>query len=347
MFQQIARLSIGNHHYVITECLDMRCIKVEVEAGKSNLLIKSRIESFLETCIEECMPSLYFKTVLPYMDSNDQFIPLDRVLSTDISEYSPESQINFRYSRSLWTKEEVLRYDYFLSYRWGGDSELVVATHDRLNLFPYPSTTKHREVKVLLDHRRMKAGDNFKAVFAKSILSSTVVIPFISFEAMDRMISRRGSAEEDSVLIEWILSLEGITSDKSNIEKLFPVFIGRRDKTSGSLSNLFTDPYLPSDPMDHRNIIQCLPDSPADKLLVTSLAKARVLLTENGVQPSGRLEQMTIKSIVESLKDQLGLFLNNCIRQVDDYFIEEICRSANNILKDHLAVQMSLTNKVT
>jgi hypothetical protein len=314
----------------------MRCIKVEVEAGKSNLLIKSRIESFLEICIEECMPSLYFKAILPYMDTNDQFIPLEGVLSTDISQYPLESQAKFMYSSWLKAKGEVLIYDYFLSYRWGGDSQLVLATHDRLSLFPYPSATEDREVKVFLDHRRMKAGDNFKTVFAKSILSSTVVIPFISFEAMNRMILKKDSTEEDSVLIEWILALEGVNSETSNIKKLFPVFIGRRDKTSGSLSNLFADPFLPSDPMDHRNIIQCLPDSPADKLLVTSLAKARVLLTENGVQPSDRLDQMTIKSIVESLRDQLGLFLNKCARQNDEFFVEEICRGARNILKDHV-----------
>jgi hypothetical protein len=132
---------------------------------------------------------------------------------------------------------------------------------------------------------------------------------------MERMILRKDSTEEDSVLIEWILALEGVNSEISNIKKLFPVFIGRRDKTSGSLSNLFTDPYLPSDPMDHRNIFQCLPDSPADPLLVTSLAKARVLLTENGVQPSDTLDQVTIKSIVASLRDQLGLFLNKCMTQ--------------------------------
>ena len=45
---------------------------------------------------------------------------------------------------------------------------------------------------------------------------------------------------------------------------------------------------------------------------------------------------MTIKSIVESLKDQLGLFLNKCMKQNDEFFVEEICRGARNILKEHV-----------
>ena len=137
-------------------------------------------------------------------------------------------------------------------------------------------------------------------------------------------------------MIEWILSSEGITSDKSNIERLIPVFIGRRDKISGSINDPFKDSYFPLNLTDDRNIFQCLPDSPTDLLLVTSLDKARKLLTENGIQPNNKLDQITTKSIVDSLLDQLGLFLNKCKRQDDEFFVEEICRSANDILKDHV-----------
>jgi hypothetical protein len=192
----------------------------------------------------------------------------------------------------------------------------------------------------------MEAGDNFKAVFAKSILSSTVVIPFISFEAMERMIIRKDSAEEDSVLIEWILALEGITSENSSIKRLYPVFIGRKDKISGSINDPCKDSYFLLDPPDHRNIFQCLPDSPTDQLLVTSLAKARVLLRENGIEPSDRLDQITIKSLVDSLLELLGLFLNKCKRQDDEFFVEDICRKANDILKAHVDVIATSLNKV-
>jgi hypothetical protein len=233
-------------------------------------------------------------------------------------------------------KETALNYDYFLSYRWGGDSQLVLATHDRLSLFPYPSTTEHREVKVFLDHRRIKAGDNFKTVFAKSILSSTIVVPFVSFEAMERMIMDQFCVKEDNVLIEWILALEGLYSAKSNIERVFPVLIGRREKVTGSLSNIsiLKDPYNNARPLDGRNIVDCLPNDPSDPLLVTSLTKAREMLLANGVEPSSKLDQLTVKKIVNGLLEHIGLFLSDLISNKEELFVKEICKQANDILRN-------------
>jgi hypothetical protein len=184
------------------------------------------------------MPHLYSKVIIPYGSDADKFIPFNKLINADISSLSFSDSCDEDLKRILYTpwlrmKEAVLSYDYFLSYRWGGDSQLVLAVHDRLNLFPYPSVKVSREVKVFLDNRRIKDGENFKAAFAKSVLSSTVVIPFVSVDAMERMIADQRCAKEDSVLIEWILALEGLNVDKSNVKRIYPVFIGRRDKMSG------------------------------------------------------------------------------------------------------------------
>ena len=335
MSQGAAASAIGNNKFVISECLDINCIKVVLENTSSNLLVKSRIETFLQSCKDECMPHLYSKVVIPYGDNAvfapgsdaDNFIPFDKLLTLDISSLSFSDIHNEDVKQSLYSpwlriKEKIVGYDYFLSYRWGGDSQLVLAVHDRLNLFPYPSAKVSREVKVFLDNRRLKQGENFRVEFAKSILSSTVVIPFVSFEAMDRMIVDQFSVKEDNVLIEWILALEGLYNAKSNIERIFPVFIGRRDKVTRSLSNIsiLQDPYYSARPLDRRNIIDCLPDGQSDPLLIASLAKAREMLIANEVEPSSKLDQLTAKKIFHGL----GIFLNDLISQKEDTFVKEI-----------------------
>ena len=159
MCQGMAASAIGNNKFVISECLDINCIKVVVENTSSNLLVKSRIETFLQSCKDECMPHLYSKVVIPYGNNavfspgsdTDKFIPFDKLLTLDISSLSfsdirDEDMKRSLYSGWLRIKEKVDDYDYFLSYRWGGDSHLVAAVHDRLYLFPYPSVKVNREV---------------------------------------------------------------------------------------------------------------------------------------------------------------------------------------------------------
>jgi hypothetical protein len=158
---------------------------------------------------------------------------------------------------------------------------------------------------------------------------------------MERMIVDQFSVKEDNVLIEWILALEGLYSAKSNIEKIFPVFIGRRDKVTRSLSNIsiLQDPYYSARPLDRRNIIDCLPDGQSDPLLVASLAKAREMLIANEVEPSSKLDQLTVKKIVSGLLEHLGIFLNDLISQKEETFVKEICKQANDILRDTDAVK--------
>jgi hypothetical protein len=190
-----------------------------------------------------------------------------------------------------------------------------------------------REVKVFLDDRRIKDEENFKAAFAKSVLSSTVVIPFVSVDAMERMIADQRCVREDSVLIEWILALEGLNDDKSNVKRIYPVFIGRRDKMSGSITNISTVPYFGASGFDRRNVFECLPDKPSDPLLVASVNRAREMLVTNGVAPSSKLDQMTVKNIVESLKDHIGIFLHDLHTQKEETFAKEICNRVNDILR--------------
>jgi hypothetical protein len=172
------------------------------------------------------------------------------------------------------------------------------------------------------------------------MLSSTVVIPFVSFEALERMILRRGNPEEDNVLIEWILALEGLRSPASNISKIFPVIIGRRVTLSGSISNIFKDPYeVNSNSSDQRNILQCLPDSTSDPLLVSSLARARQLLTESGIEPSSGLEQMTEKAVVNTVMEHIGVMLHEYAPPTEELIVKDICKKANDILKDHVTAK--------
>lgn len=338
MCQKSAILSIGSHKFKIIERLDICCIKVEVEIGKSNTLVRSRIESFLRVCIEECMPYLYYKVMLPYGEANDQFLPLEKLLIGDVStltlaESPTGKSIPSKYSSWLRVKDILTKYDFFLSYRWGGDSQLVTAIHDWLSNFPFPSQVDLREVNVFLDQRRIKDGTNFKSSFAKSILQSTVVIPFISLDSLQKMIINRQRSDQDSVLIEWILALEGKENLSCNIKRIFPVVVGRRDKFDGTIHNIFTEIYT-STFSASGNIFDSLPDSISDPLLVASLGRARELLSEIGMEPSNVFTQKFVKSIVSSVMENLGFMLHEHADQSEKLHIREISQKAHNVLKD-------------
>ena len=116
MSQGAAASAIGNNKFVISECLDINCIKVVLENTSSNLLVKSRIETFLESCKDECMPHLYSKVVIPYGSDVEKFIPFNKLINADISSLSFSDSCDEDLKRTLYSpwlrmKETVLNYD--------------------------------------------------------------------------------------------------------------------------------------------------------------------------------------------------------------------------------------------
>jgi hypothetical protein len=100
------------------------------------------------------------------------------------------------------------KYDVFISHRWGRfDDKLVSALFDRLTLHTVGAS--NRSIFTFLDSVRLQLGKHFQLDFAKALVKSSVIVPFITRNALERMtVGRHDANKEDNVLVEWIMSLE-------------------------------------------------------------------------------------------------------------------------------------------
>ena len=101
----------------------------------------------------------------------------------------------------------------FISHRWGGfDDKLVSALFDRLTL--HTVGTSNRSIFTFLDSLRLQLGKHFQLDFAKALVKSSVIVPFVTRNALERMtVGRHDANKEDNVLVEWMTGKK-IPADK-------------------------------------------------------------------------------------------------------------------------------------
>ena len=218
---QVVRLSL---------CEETNYLKLEVN-GNNPIVVYNRIKAEIDAVIAECMPSLHVIPIvafaengkLPAIMENDettQFLPMSSLQwwasQTEITPLPISSgrrldakSIRKTFPQWIFQESDNQDFDAFLSYRWGVDSHLVELVFDRL-------TTKEtlgsndRFLKVFFDRSRLKVGDQFQEKFARCLLQSGTIVPFVSVAAMEkRLVTDEFKPEtEDNVLIEWILAIE-------------------------------------------------------------------------------------------------------------------------------------------
>eukprot|EP01038_Epipyxis_sp_PR26KG_P008416 gene8416-11383_t len=129
-------------------------------------------------------------------------IPLSRLdgiedsYGNDILQLPDEKELNKSNVEKLygcWIKKRgpLLKYDDFISYRWGSDSDFARDLYDSLSdehNIPLADLTDHRSVDVFMDTRRIPDGTNFQKEYALSLITSTVVTPIVSKRALERMV---------------------------------------------------------------------------------------------------------------------------------------------------------------
>jgi hypothetical protein len=99
----------------------------------------------------------------------------------------------------------------FISYRWNDwDKSLTQGLYEGLTLGPpvgHSVKEEHLEaVSVFLDDRRLSYGDALHEGFTRGLLTSTVAVPIVSAEAMDRLLPSNFKADaEVNLLMEWLL----------------------------------------------------------------------------------------------------------------------------------------------
>jgi GTPase SAR1 family protein len=154
---------------------------------------------------------------------------------------APKARQKFR----QWLIPSGLRESYhvFLSYRWGDfDSELVKALFCKLCT---EVIGDGKQVHVFLDRHRLEKGKKFDGDFAKSLINSHVVVPVVSYAALDRMLVLKPDSNVDHVLLEWMLIVELLR--RGHLKFCYPIIAGevKEDAKDGKfILNLFAVPAL-------------------------------------------------------------------------------------------------------
>jgi hypothetical protein len=176
------------------------------------------------------------------------------------------------------------RYDVFISYRWGRDSDFAQALFDSFSNHVVGEDS--RAVQVFLDKVRLQGGRQFQFDFASALASSLVVAPLLSVDAMRKMLDHDPTSE-DNVLVEWMLALECYASSQSRVARIFPIGFGTRaEHNPNVVGDLFAE-----------GLIDKLPDTIPE----ASAELVRTLMLQAGMECSAELEGQTVRDVVRKL----------------------------------------------
>ena len=140
-------------------------------------------------------------------------------------------------------------YDLFLSYRWNDDDkELSESLFDIITM-GLPIGLSNRSIWVFLDKKRLTKGRNFRHGvhgFAQALINSTVAVPILSADALEKFISADWNADtDDNLLTEWIIMYFCYKhKDKipqSRLKCIFPILIGSRTNSNANGAVTFVD----------------------------------------------------------------------------------------------------------
>jgi hypothetical protein len=107
---------------------------------------------------------------------------------------------------------------------------------DRLSLHAV-LVEANRPIDVFLDTKIIAVGDDLRRVFSTALVSSTVIVPIASKDALSAMMTH-DATKIDNVLLEWILCLCALKFGR--IKKVIPILIGCRDPTTNAGSTGIT-----------------------------------------------------------------------------------------------------------
>ena len=336
-----ATLRFGSQTFRIIEFPREKYILLEIE-GMNPCAVQKQVMELASRTVQECsMSILHCQCLLPFKDEG--FVVLS-ALTASMKESSPLplpggrslaiADANARFRRFLPISDKQCEYDVFLSYRWDE------ATKDFTSKVSDSMTTRSvgankRQVFVFLDRERLRKGENFKKQFANALLSSSVIVPFISIKAIRDLVWHDPSVKdydpnwEDNVLIEWILALEGQYSRSvglgtSRVEKIYPIFMGEKDAVTGMYDDMKDD---------HKDLFANIPDV----VPFATIRRARGLLVERGIEPRESLSGMTVKGIVAELREGLGFKL----KDVGDplRYVSQSCQQIYDVLQDTSGIE--------
>jgi len=325
VYKDFAVLRYGSQKFQVTKLVDSNCIRVDVDGVDPNPIYQ-RLRKQLEVLIEECMHSLRFVMTLLLVSSataatsiattassrSDQFhITFTEAIKT----FTNPGYVVDSVDKRLLISESVLKaqhpnwfnnlyvgllkkYDAFISHRWGRfDDKLVSALFDRLTLHTVGAS--NRPIFTFLDSVRLQLGKHFQLDFAKALVKSSVIVPFVTRNALERMtVGRHDANKEDNVLVEWIMSLE---LAKVKGVRILPILAGSL-VAMDKISNLNAETALDASGRQVPFLDLISRDIP-----VASLSLVKRLLLENSIPfDDANLKSYTVKGVVDEITKMLG-----------------------------------------
>jgi len=179
---------------------------------------------------------------------------------------------------------EEAEFDVFLSYRVDSDSAHVEQLYNLLVA---------KGLKVWLDKKCIKPGENWEKAFCAGLVKSKCFVPLLSKKAIK---SRFEALVEDSrcdnVLLEYRLSIE--LADRGLLESTYPVMIGDVDASSGEYGDYFAQ--------------GCHPNASSVVVVLAVEEKLVEHLEAQGLGLPFR-EEMSVKAVLDAITVNQGGFV--------------------------------------
>jgi hypothetical protein len=333
LFKDVAVLCFGRQRFRLTSYPMLGCMVVDIE-GKSPISVHDRLLEQIRSVMSECMQSLDCFTALMYTSDpsgmssystfleyscSDEFLllPLENVRTVvdnkaTINKHGgrrllDERDIKSRYSQWLLNNDLLEAYDFFISYRWGRNDDLFVSA--LFDMFTnYTIGEDNRSIDVFLDKRRLQLGRRYDLDFAKALVNSTVVIPIVSVDGFEKLLTH-DPAVVDNMLVEWVIVLECYNNQQSisRIRSVFPILFGRRLQCEENgtmvekITNFFSEGYVSRLP---------------DVVPTATLKCAADLLSSLSISVSGDFHTRKLRSWIHSLLTFLAVKTNEFSAEV-------------------------------
>ena len=321
-------LIFGSQRFRLTPC-DVICgLRLDV-VGQYALPIHKRVHDTIKQIILECMKALTCDTTLLFdkqhggvnkqcyqdflQSPNDHsiLVPLDK-MQTSLASCNHLSSILskecIKEVYGAWLSPETVRdsYDVFLSYRWSAhDSAFVESLYDIFTQESIGQGQDNRSVGVFLDKVCLPIGDRFDKRFVKAMINTTVVVPIVSMEALDRMQSTKFSPDiPDNVMMEWVIAQYCIAHSKGNVRAVIPLMFGPRTSTGVESEEDMIGIFSSA-----KRLL-----SLSDAIPHATLAAARAHLGDNGIgmADDDAFHAQTVSQIVDKLLTFNGFLASEC-----------------------------------
>ncbi len=328
-YNDVAVLQFGKQIFRIIPVPEMNMLRVDSQ-GISPLAVTERVKEICEEVIGECMKLLcVIETVLwrddgvNEQDASNAFlaegnfadfmlIPLQSLRAASDQQRSLKKKtgrdilsiqsINRNYYMWVPKFDGLDEYDTFLSYRWVKfDISLVCSLFHACSYESVQGDGKTRPITVFLDRERLPVGERFDTTFSKALINSQVVVPIVSFDALERLTHDKFSPDEvDNVLVEWLLAVECQKLKMENpdiavkVEKIIPVFLGKVSVSVGGDK----DDIAPLFAKGTKGRLDAL----SEQFPAATIEFVKSMLKLNGLQPSQKseLDNYSVKAFVQS-----------------------------------------------